>query len=315
MPGRFETQFLKLREAGSASDFPNILGNEMHKMALPSYAAVKTTWEKWCSTEPNIQDFKENYRIATSETEDLEEVLPGHPAKESTFDESRTNYKIKKFEKVFGIPWELLINDDIGAIKQQPQRWYRSAARTIAKFAVAFLTGRSASSAVTGALGETTLAAAINEFKKRTDSKTSEILGIAPKYLVVPPDLEITGKKILNSTNLIAIGVGSTAAVQGSYNAVNKAESGLELLVEPFLTDPNNWYLVAEPADVPGIEIGFFRGGRQPRVFVKSASIQGNDNPFDHGDFETGSIMYKIQHIYGGQRIDDNAILKVQVSG
>ena len=314
MAGKLEALYLKLAEAGNTSDFPYLLGDQLHKSLLATYAKVITTWRDWCKIEPNIQDFKENYRIQISETEDLLEVTEARPAEEGTISESRTNYLVKIYERVFGVPWQLLVNDDLGAIKQHPQRMGRAAARTVAKFAVALLVARTASVTVTTALSATTLGTAINEFKTRTESKTGDPLGITPKYLIVPPALEITAKQILNSTLLIAIGVGSTAATQGAYNAVNKAESGLELRVEPFLTDANDWYLVADPGDVPGIEIGFFRGWTEPRIYLRSTNVQGNDNPFDMGDFESHQIKYKVSHIYGGTMIDDNAILHVEVA-
>lgn len=308
--------YTKLREAGSASDFPYLMGNEMHKVGMATYAKVETTWQKWCKIEDQIRDFKENYRIATSETEDLEEVKPGQHAPEGSFDESRTNYKVKKYEKVFSIPWEYVVNDDIGAIKQQPQRFYRAAARTLAKFAVGLLVGRAASTVVTAALAEGTLGSAIQEFKTRTDSRTNAPLGITPKYLIVPPALEITAKRLLKSVDLIAIALSAgSPSVQGGYNAVNAQETGLELCVEPFLTDADDWYLAAAPADVPGIEIGFLNGRREPKTMVKAANIVGQEDPMDGGDFETGSIEYKIRHIFGGAMIDANAILKVEVSG
>jgi hypothetical protein len=313
MHNSYEQIYMKLREAGSASDFPYILGDSLHKMLLAAAAAVPSTYRKWCAIQPNITDFKENKRIKISETDELLEVAMGHPAKESTFDESQVAYIIKKFERVFGIPWELLVNDDIGAIQQRPQAMGRAAEITLAKFAVALLESISASSAITTALSETNLASAVTEFKTRTDSRTANKLAIVPKYLIVASKNENTAKRILNSTQLISVGGGSVVAVQGNYNVASAEATQLELCVEPFLADDDDWFLSASPTVTPGIELGFFRGQQNPRVFVKSAGIQGNDNPFEHGDFETGSIQYKVQHIFGGAVVDNNGLLKVHV--
>jgi hypothetical protein len=315
MRNSFEQIYMKLREAGSASDFPYVLGDSLHKELLQAAAAIASTWEKWCKIQPNIQDFKENKRIKISETDDLEEVPAGHDAKESSFDEAQASYIVKKFERIFGVPWELLINDDIGAIAQRPQAMGRAAALTLAKFAVALLVARAASSAVTTALSETTLAAARLEFKTRTDPHTGNRVTLVPKYLIVPPDLETTGLKILNSQQLIATTITSGSPVlSGSYNAVNASETKLELCVEPLLTDANDWYLAADPNITPGIEVGFFRGQRNPQVFVESSGIQGNDNPFTNGNFKNSSINYKVRHIFGGAIVDTNGLLKVAVT-
>jgi hypothetical protein len=170
---------------------------------------------------------------------------------------------------------------------------------------------------VAAALAENTLSQAINEFQTRVDARTNDPLGIKPKYLIVPPALETTALRILNSMKTISIAVQAPGPgvpiVMGDYNPVNKSETQLELCVEPFLIDQNDWYLAADPNDVPGIEIGFLNGRREPRNLVKSANIVGQEDPMDGGDFETGSIEYKIRHIFGGVLCDLNAILHVQV--
>lgn len=314
MRNSYEQMFLKLREAGSASDFPILLGDSLHRILLASMEAVPSTWQQWCNIQRNINDFRENHRIKISETDELLEVKPGQPAQESTFDESEVTYVIKKFERVFGIPWEYLVNDDTGAIQQRPQAMGRAAGITLAKFAVALLEAISASATITTALSETTLASAVTEFKTRTDSHTGNKLAIIPKFLVVGSKNENTARRILNSNQLISVGGGTTIAVQGNYNVSSAEATQLQLCVEPFMADDDDWFLAADPSVTPGVEIGFYRGQEQPRTFLKSSGIQGNDNPFDGGDFDTGSITYKVRHIFGGAVVDPNGLLKVHVA-
>jgi len=311
----FRELYVRLKEAGHASDFPVILGNTLHRVLLDAYKGVTSSWPTWCKIEKSIKDFKENTRFRITEVEDLQPVPWGQPARETSFDEtSPVKYIVMNWERAFGIPWQLLRNDDVGAIKQIPQALGRAAGRTVAKFAASLLASRTPSTTVTSALSETSLAAAIAEFKKRTDPKSGSPLGVVPKYLVVPPDLEVTAKRILNSQVLIAIGMDNTAKVQGDYNVMNARETGLTLVVEPFLPDSNDWYLVADPNDTPGIELGFLDGKTEPQVLTKRSNIQEFDSVFERGSFETGSIDYKVVYDFGGALIDPNAILKVSVS-
>ena len=67
----------------------------------------------------------------------------------------------------------------------------------------------------------------------------------------------------------------------------------MEVIVVPYWTDVNNWYLTADKADVPFIEIGFLDGNEEPEILVQ-------DTPTSGSVFSNDTITYKIRHIYGG---------------
>jgi len=71
----------------------------------------------------------------------------------------------------------------------------------------------------------------------------------------------------------------------------------LELIVVPYWTDPNNWYLAASPKDCPTIEIGFLDGNEEPELFVQDLPTVGSM-------FNNDKLTYKIRHIYGGAVVD-----------
>jgi len=56
--------------------------------------------------------------------------------------------------------------------------------------------------------------------------------------------------------------------------------------------DTNNWYLAANGANVPLIEVGFWQGREEPELFVQEAQNLGNVWAADR-------ISYKIRFIYG----------------
>ncbi|MBV5350479.1 hypothetical protein JZU71_04980, partial [bacterium] len=62
-------------------------------------------------------------------------------------------------------------------------------------------------------------------------------------------------------------------------------------------SDVNNWYLIADPADIPTIEIGFMDGKEAPELFVQ-------DMPNVGSMFSNDQLTYKIRHIYGGAVMD-----------
>jgi hypothetical protein len=130
------------------------------------------------------------------------------------------------------------------------------------------------------ALAEASLGAAITAMRKQTSEKGNP-LNIEPGFLLVPPELEFTAKKLVNST-----------LVPGSsYNDVNVIKGLVEVLVEPLLTDTNNWYLVAKPSSMATIEMGFLGGRETPEILVKE-------------DFERDVVWYKGRLVFGGAVMD-----------
>ena len=73
------------------------------------------------------------------------------------------------------------------------------------------------------------------------------------------------------------------------------------------LTDANDWCTAADPADIPGIEVGFLDGREEPELFVQ-------DTPNVGSMFAADKLTYKIRHIYGGAVTDFRAFTKAVVA-
>ena len=63
------------------------------------------------------------------------------------------------------------------------------------------------------------------------------------------------------------------------------------------MTDVNNWYVTADKAQVPLIELSFLDGRRDPEVFVM-------DNPSQGSMFTNDKMTLKMRHIFGGAVAD-----------
>lgn len=88
------------------------------------------------------------------------------------------------------------------------------------------------------ALSVAALKAAITAMEKFTDDK-GDPMGITPTHLIVPPDLRWTAMEILDSQYYPEEGT-TTAKL-----AKNVVQGALKLVVSPYLTDTNNWYLIS----------------------------------------------------------------------
>lgn len=88
----------------------------------------------------------------------------------------------------------------------------------------------------TTALGVSSLETAITAMRKFKDDQ-GKPSHIQPKLLVIPPDLEWTARELLNSTYYPEEGTTTAKLAQ------NVLKGTLGLLVTPYLTDTNNWYM------------------------------------------------------------------------
>ena len=294
-----------LAEALSSSSFDQILGDSITRRMLDYYNQPGLdAWRKLV-TVGSVNDMRTQRRIRFGGYNNLSTVTEGsaYGALTSPTDEEATWAPVKKGGTEV-ITMEMIVNDDLGAMRDIPRRLGRAAAQTLHEFVFDLLaTNPTIYDSVAlfhashGNLGSTALSAsslkaARLQMLKQADMSNSKRLGITPKYLVIPVDLEQDAFTILNSVFLPS-GVGVAAPSDANYART----FGLEPVSVPYWTDTNNWYLVASPMDVPTIEVGFLNGKEEPELFVQ-------DQPVNGSMFSNDKITYKVRHIYGGAVLD-----------
>lgn len=89
------------------------------------------------------------------------------------------------------------------------------------------------------------------------------LINVVPWALMVPSALETVGEKLLKEIHPVVI------------SAVN-VWSNLTLIVEPRLTNPLQWYIIADPSHMDGLEYAYLAGEEGPQVFTDPGfSIDG----------------------------------------
>jgi len=127
----------------------------------------------------------------------------------------------------------------------------------------------------TSALDAAALQAAITAMMKFKDDR-GKVLGVTPDLLVVPPDLQWTAMELLESTYWP--GEGKVTA----NTASNVLKGKLDLVVSPYLTDTNDWFVLSTKGVVKPIIL-------QSRTPVEFAALEA--------DSESGFM--RDQYIYG----------------
>lgn len=295
----------RLRASIDSATFALALGDSITRKMVADYnSAGFTDWKKITGPPVPLTDFRTNRRDRMGGYGDLAVVAQGapYPALTTPGNEEAT-YTPSKKGGTEDITLEAIKNDDVGAIRRIPQKLGRAAARTLYKFVFDFLStnptiydstalftsghGNLASTALAAA----SLAARQQAMLKQAELTSGQVLGIAPKYCIVPVDLDKT------AYDLIATSRNSdfNPTVPDFTRTLQ-----MELIVVPYWSDANNWYLAASPADIPGIEIGFLDGKEEPELFVQ-------DMPNVGSMFNNDKLTYKIRHIYSGAITDFRA--------
>jgi len=282
----------KLKEA-TTSDFSDLVGrtSNVERELIKAYEIAPANWRKMVNIIP-IRDMKTVTRLRRSDTDRYLVVPEGAENKQSEFSSNKVTYTPKKYERGVNFTWEMLINDDLGAFQNLGRDLGLAAQNTVNDFAIGFIRDNATiydtkalfhtdhANLGSTALSEPSLSAGITAMRKQTSEKGNP-LNIEPGFLLVPPELEFTAKKLVNST-----------LVPGSsYNDVNVIRGLVEVLVEPLMADTNNWYLVAKPSSIATIEMGFLGGKETPEILVKE-------------DFERDVIWYKGRLVFGGAVMD-----------
>ena len=304
--------YMDLREAGSTSDFPNILGNVMNRKMLDWAQTVPDVWRKYVQIG-DLADFRPATTIVGYEAEDLLPIGEEGAYQDSKLADASFQIQLGTYGRAFSINRNVIINDDLNYIRQQPRRFGRAAARSIAMFvARTLLEGNPntfdgnalfhEASHVNNSTGGTSALSDANIKTGITRMRNQTVLGVyqtmTPKLLLVPPALEFQARQIINSALIMAVGIPTTAvATMGNANLLQNA---LEIVVDPFLTVATQWYILADPTDAAPIAVAFLNGKQTPDLLVERptmTNVAGGDDPYE---FEFDVMRYKVRYDYGG---------------
>lgn len=251
----------------TSDDLPNVFDNVARKRLLAAYQAEPKTFEPWCSRSDR-PDFKPMKAVRISEAPSLQKVGKGGEVKSGTFSDSAESWGIEENAILLHFTREMLINDDLSALNRGLQMVGGACARLELDGVYDLLKSNPvmgsdgvqlfhASHGNTGsdALDEAGLNAAWIAMNTQKGIGGLQTLGLLPKFLLVPPALRVTAKKLVAS-----ITPAKTADV-------NPFDNELQVIVEPRLQSaPGIWYLAASPMQVQGIEYGFLEGENPPIV-------------------------------------------------
>ena len=298
-------QALKMRALHSTSDFPEILANVAGKSLRAGYAAAPKTWGPF-TREVSVADFKQISRVNLGDAPKLEKVLEGGEVKRGSISEAAEKYNVEEYAKIVGVTRKVIVNDDLNAFTQLPERMGRRAADLEADIVWAIIKANAAMadtyalfSSQHGNLGtpgvpsETTLAEARKLMRKQTGLDGAEI-NLSPLWIASGPTLETTIEKLLASV------IPNASSGVNPFSASGRTP--LKQIVEPRLETGSGasttaYFLFSDLAQVDMVEL---------------ARLEGRDGPAleTRDGFDVAGVELKISHDVGAKAIDWRGMVK-----
>ncbi|HMO16231.1 MAG TPA: hypothetical protein PKA83_19085, partial [Pirellulaceae bacterium] len=262
-------------------DVGGILSNVANKFLLEGFFSVERTWRNVTAVR-NVSDFKTvtSYRLIGKDQ--YEQVAPGGELKHGTLGEEKYENKADTYGLMLSIDRRDIINDDLDAITTIPRKLGRGSGLKINDvfwstflantnfFKVAnknFISGATTALSIDGLTeGEVT-------FMEQVDSDGKPI-GVMPLVLLVPPALSALGSQLYKSMEL------RDTTASNKYPVANPHQNKFRVEVSRYLSNSQYtgnsskaWYLLADPSDLPVIEVAFLNGQESPTIETAEADF------------------------------------------
>jgi hypothetical protein len=327
MSGLFHSERVSLANVNS-STMASLVANALNKRLVNEFIQYPQWWSPLVSEE-DFASLQAVRWITLGGVGELPTVAEGAAYTELSWDDSYETASFVKKGGYLGLTLEAIDKDDTGRLRAAPRALAQAAWLTLSKALSAIFTDNSGTGPTLsdslalfhtshGNLGTTALslssyAAARTAMRKQTELNSSERLGAltAPKFLLVPPDLEITALQVLASqfdyTYALSNG---TAAPENILAEGNDRQQRLNLarqrvIVVDLWTDTNNWAASADPRLWPTIGIGY-RYGRAPEIFSVASPTAGLM-------FTNDTLPVKVRYFFAVGPMDYRGLYKANV--
>lgn len=278
-PGEDE---LAIRSPGmlSTSDFANLLANVANKRLRRGYDENVPSYRAWARRAPNAPDFKTMTVVQLGAAPDLLQTNEHGEFKYGAMTDGKETYSMLTYGRIVSLTRQALINDDLRGFDRLVGAFGNSAARLENRTVYAILTANANladggalfnATATTTAGGHANLGTGAGSALQQSSLVTaraamrkqkglqSEELNIAPRYLIVPADLEQTAYQ-LTSPDFVP-------ATTGNINEFRRGgRTELVPVIESVLSgnSATAWYLAADNGAIDTVEYCYLDGAEGP---------------------------------------------------
>jgi phage head maturation protease len=282
-----------------SNDFPILFEAAIDKMLRADYTFVEEFWNQ-IARQTSVNDFRAKNLYQVESTNGMQETPEGSEIKYTSLVEGKQSIRVKSYAEGIKFTRQAFINDDLDALSIIPSRFVKDWDEIRGNLVWSLITdnvtmGDSKAlfsadhkNVLTGAgsaLSAASLAAAMLLFKKQTGLDGKRRIRVVPKFLIVPPELEVDARKLL------------TVITPANTQDVNVFANAFTIIVEPRLTNATAWYLSADPNAIDSLYYAYLQGNESLRV--------NNED-----DFNTDSMKYAVRGDFGTAAVDFRGLVK-----
>lgn len=276
-PNRVQVQ----AQGWSALDIATTLSNTANKFLRVGWMGVDMTPMR-ISKITSVRDFKQIMTASLTGDLQFEKIGTAGEIKHGTLGETTYTNQADTYAKMLAITRQDIINDDLNALTTVPQRLGRGAALKLNDIFWTLWMGLEAagffasgnSNLNTGVADMTVggLAATEAIFLNQTDPN-SKPLGVQPAIILCPTALKAAAMTLMQSELLIT-GSDLTRGATNIFRGRFRVESS------PYMSNSSytgysasEWYLLADPNELPAVEIVALNGRVEPVVETADADF------------------------------------------
>jgi hypothetical protein len=263
----------------STIDISTILSNVANKFLMEGWNAVDMTPLRIAAIR-SVNDFKAITTVSLTGDLQFEKLGPAGEIKHGTLGEETYSNQADTYAKMLAITRKDIINDDLGALTSVPRRLGRGSALKLNDIfwteflnnSAFFTTGRGNANEAVADMTVAGLTATEVLFMNQTDPD-GKPLGLNAALLVVPTALKVSANTLMRSERLIT-GASATMGEANPYAGRFRVESS------PYMSNSTYtgysaaaWYMLADPNEMPVIEIAALNGRVEPVIETADADF------------------------------------------
>jgi hypothetical protein len=275
----------------NTSTMAGLVANALNKRVINEFQTYPQWWLP-ITSEEDFQNLQQVKWISLGGVGELPTVSEGAAYTELTWDDNTETADFAKKGGYLGLTLEAIDKDDTGQIRAAPRALAQAAWLTLSKAVSAIFTAASGvgpnmadgdalfhtnhSNLGTTALSYAEWVVVRTAMRKQTELNSGERLGAltAPKFLLVPPDLEVTALTVMATDGVTGTAISANVINVGDTNTQRFALAQSRVIVVDLWSDVNNWAAVADPNLYPSIGIAY-RYGRVPEIFSVASPTAG----------------------------------------
>lgn len=304
------------------ADFPIFLQTIIRFKARERFRATASKWQRYAGTE-SATDFREHRVTQMNGIHGIQPIPENgeYPRMRST-EEEGPPFAVAKHGGMYSVTFELVVNDETDYIlKRAPAEIGRTSAEYKSRVLVNFIESNPTyapdgqpffspahGNEVVGVGAQPTednLATIIETMTLRRDS-TGTPYNVEPNTILVKGFRQkLRFRQILRSAESVQTteSASNTQFLRGSDNPLSY-DGGIispnNVIDEPWLNDPDDWYVLGNAANRPAFIMSFLRGRQEPMIAVKESvanlAMGAGKDPYD---WEWDSVDFKVRDIFG----------------